>query len=282
MNTITSSLFWIAFIASACDAKTNAIAAPVNPLPERKLVWSDEFNYSGLPDSTKWGYENGFVRNQEPQYYTTKRLENCRVENGLLIIEARKESWPNAAYKPGSSQDSLAAYTSASINTLHKQTWQYARVEVRAKLPAGKGTWPAIWMLGENRPQLGWPVCGEIDIMEFLGKDPTTVYGTMHYPDTTATKHGSMGGKIVTANVADGFHVFAVEWDAQKITCYYDAQAYFSFDIKNSQHTAANPFQKKFYLLLNLALGRQGAWPGPTDDSILPVRYEIDYVRIYQ
>jgi len=272
----------LVLLLAACNAHKGADLVAPNPPAERKLVWSDEFNYSGLPDTTKWGYEEGFVRNQEPQYYTIRRLENCRVENGMLVIEARKETWPNAAYKPGSAQDSVAAYTSASINTLYKQAWQYGRVEVRAKLPAGRGTWPAIWMMGENRPQVGWPSCGEIDIMEFLGKDPSTVYGTVHYPDTTASKYGSLGGKIAINNAADDFHLFAIEWDRQKISFYYDTQQYFVFDVKNSQHTSANPFQRKCYLLLNLALGRQGSWPGPTDDSILPCRYYIDYVRVYQ
>ena len=283
MDTKSIALYFL-MIASACNVKSKADIVPVDPA--RKLVWSDEFNYSGLPDSAKWGYENGFVRNSEPQYYTTKRLENCRVENGMLVIEARKETWHNAAYKPGSSnpseKDSLAYYTSASINTLGKQAWQYGRIEVRAKVPAGKGTWPAIWMMGENRPQVGWPACGEIDIMEFLGKDTTTVYGTMHYPDTTVSKKGSQGGKAITQNAANGFHIYAIEWDKQKISCFYDEQKYFVFDIKNSQHTSFDPFNKKCYLLLNLAMGKAGSWPGPTDDSILPIQYYIDYVRVYQ
>ncbi|MFT3936594.1 MAG: glycoside hydrolase family 16 protein [Chitinophagaceae bacterium] len=273
------------FILQACTAKDKASMVSGGE-QTRKLVWAEEFNYTGLPDSSKWSYENGFVRNGEPQYYTVKRLENCHVENGMLVIEARKETWPNAAYKAGSTnasqKDSLAAYTSASINTLGKQTWQYGRIEVRAKLPAGKGSWPAIWMMGENRAQIGWPGCGEIDIMEFLGKDPTTVYATMHYPDTTASGNSSLGGKYITTNIADSFHVYAIEWDSNQISFYFDDKKYFVFDIKNSQHTSFNPFQKKCYLLLNLALGKQGSWPGPTDDAILPFRYYVDYVRVYQ
>ncbi|MEO5683240.1 MAG: glycoside hydrolase family 16 protein [Chitinophagaceae bacterium] len=279
-------LLCILLLTVACNAQRKADIIPVSPSVEKKLVWAEEFNYSGLPDSTKWGYELGFVRNQEPQYYTSKRLDNARVENGMLVIEARKENFPNAAYKPGSTvasqKDSLAAYTSASINTLNKQTWQYGRIEVRAKVPAGKGTWPAIWMMGENRPQVGWPDCGEIDIMEFLGKDPSTVYATIHYPDTNAAKYKSMGGKTVTTDASSDFHVYAIEWNKDSIVFYFDAQRYFAFDIKKSQHTSFNPFQKKNYLLLNMALGHQGAWPGPTDDNILPIRYYVDYVRVYQ
>ncbi|MFT3822285.1 MAG: glycoside hydrolase family 16 protein [Chitinophagaceae bacterium] len=250
-----------------------------------KLVWSDEFDYTGLPDSTRWTYEKGFVRNKEPQYYTSRRLENCRVENGMLVIEARKENFPNAAYKPGSTEwpakDSVAAYTSASLITLGKKTWKYGRIEVRAKVPKGIGIWPAIWMLGENRGPVKWPECGEIDIMEFVGRDSTRVYGTVHYADSTG-KYGHQGEKPVMGAPYDEFHIYALNWYPDRMEFYYDDQKFFVFDLSKSQNSKDNPFQKKFYLLLNLALGRQGTLGGPLDDRSLPCKYFVDYVRVYQ
>jgi len=245
------------------------------------LVWSDEFDYTGLPDSTKWTYEEGFVRNKEPQYYTARRPENCRVEGGMLVIEVRKEQYRNAFYKPGSEQPVSADYTSASLITLGRASWKYGRIEVRAKVPGGLGTWPAIWMMGENRPQVKWPACGETDIMEYLGKEPSTVYGTVHYADSTG-KYAHQGDKAVGVNPADGFHIYALEWYPDRMEFYYDSFKYFVFDTGKAQRGAENIFQKKFYLLLNLALGHQGSWAGPVDEKILPCKYLIDYVRIYQ
>lgn len=136
--------------------------ANLKPLGEKgELIWNDEFNANGLPDSSKWGYEVGFVRNKEKQYYTKTRIENCYQKNGSLVIESRKESYKDADY------------TSASINTLGKYAIEgNVRIEVRAKLPEGRGIWPAIWMMGTNITEVGWPKCGEIDIMEFVGHTP--------------------------------------------------------------------------------------------------------------
>lgn len=236
---------------------------------QRKLVWSDEFNYKGHPDSTKWAYETGFVRNREPQYYTHKRLENCRVENGTLVLEARKESYKGAEY------------TSASLITLGKQQWKYGRIEARAKVPKGIGTWPAIWMLGTNRTEIKWPHCGEIDILEFIGKDSTRVFGTVHYSDSL-NRYQSEGKKPVVGAPYEGFHIYAAEWSEDRIEFYYDDLKYFVFDLKKSDKASGNAFQKEFYLLLNLALGRQGTLPGPLSDDALPSKYLIDYVRVYQ
>ncbi|WP_091370548.1 glycoside hydrolase family 16 protein [Mucilaginibacter mallensis] len=251
----------------------------------RKLVFADEFNYKGLPDSTKWAYEDGFVRNKEPQYYTKKRLENCRVENGCLVIETRKEDYPNAAYKKGSDKadqkEPIAHYTSASINTKGKESWKYGRIEVRAKVPGGLGIWPAFWMLGYDRGAVKWPQCGEIDIMEFLGRDSTRIYGTVHYLDT-AGKSRDKGEAPVVGNPSDGFHIYAIDWDDQSISFYYDSLKYFVFDFKKAEHNPGAVFQKDFYVLLNMALGHEGSWAGPVDDKILPAKYYIDYVRVYQ
>ena len=236
-----------------------------------ELVWSDEFNYSGLADSNKWGYEEGFVRNHESQYYTRARLENARVENGSLVIECKREDFkaPNG---------NAVKYTAASLNTKGRFAWQYGRIEVRAKLPKGKGVWPAVWMLGANISQVGWPSCGEIDIMELVGKEPNNIHGTLHY--AVSGRHSSDGGKITTNSPSDDFHVYAVEWFADRIDFYFDTNKYHTVSIDKAGAGADNPFRKPQYLLINFALG--GDWGGPFEDSILPQQYLIDYVRVYK
>ncbi|WP_214071666.1 glycoside hydrolase family 16 protein [Mucilaginibacter sp. dw_454] len=262
-----------------------SILSSAQKTSKRKLVFDDEFNYSGLPDSTKWGYEKGFVREKEPQYYTEKRLQNCRVENGMLVIEGIKEQFPNPGFKAGSNrreeQQQFAPYTSASINTSGKYSWQYGRIEMRAKVPPGSGTWPAFWMLGDSFHDINWPRCGEIDIMEYLGRDSTRVHGTVHYADSLG-KHQQQGVGPVVGKPADGFHIYAVDWDEKGMTFYYDNLKYFTFDYAGMKNADANVFKKKFYLLINLALGSTDDWGGLQDDSILPAKYYIDYVRVYQ
>ena len=256
----------------------NLLRAPTPPAGYQ-LVWSDEFSHDpdGLPDPAKWSYEEGFVRNHESQYYTKERLENARVEHGQLIIEGRKE-----IYSPLSIPDKpiKAHYTSAALETIGKADWQYGRIEVRAKLPAGKGVWPAIWTLGINEKDkaVGWPRCGEIDIMELVGKEPGIIHGTIHY--FVNGKHDSKGGKLPVNHPGAGFHVYAAEWTPDRIDLFVDDQKYFSFDTSLADNAGQNPFRKPHYLILNLALG--GAWGGPIDDSIFPQRMTVDYVRVYQ
>ncbi|SDL12515.1 glycoside hydrolase family 16 protein [Siphonobacter aquaeclarae] len=240
----------------------------------RKLVWSDEFDGNGRPDPSKWTYEKGFVRNKEPQYYTVDRTENARVENGMLVIEARKET--------DFSDGEQIPYTSASLITLGKHAWKYGRFEVRAKVPKGLGSWPAIWMKGANYPGTKWPFCGEIDIMEFVGKDSSLVYGTVHYADSTG-KYRMEGKKPSVGAPYDDFHVYALEWSEDHMDFYYDDLKYFTYELKKADNrTAGNPFQKEFFLMLNLALGNPKNLGGRLDDRILPVRFYVDYVRIYQ
>jgi beta-glucanase (GH16 family) len=249
-----------------------------------KLVWKEEFNYTGLPDASKWGYEEGHVRNKEQQYYTNARKENVWVNKGVLTITGRKESYPNESFKKGDtdwkSKDSVAQYTSASINTLGKAGWQYGRIEVKAKLPSGGGIWPAIWMMGTNRPEVGWPKCGEIDIMEFIGNHPEDIYGTIHYPDPVANGNKSNGGKTIAVKVNSDFHTYTMEWNEKTIDLYFDKVKYHSFPIDTAGTGPENPFRKPFYLLINLAMGAN--WPGPIDDKVLPQQFIIDYVRVYQ
>ena len=254
----------------------------VTPEPEKKLIWSDEFDYTGMPDDSKWDYEVGFVRNKEVQYYTKKRPENTTVGNGCMVITAVKEKYKNPNYKPGSpnwqENREYAEYTSASVITKGKFSVKYGRVEVRAKLPFGNGTWPAIWMLGDNISQVGWPRCGEIDIMEFLGRESHRIYGTCHYGDADG-KHKSEGRHIdVDPEPSKDFHVYAINWYPDSIEFFYDDTKYFTFNTSQADNGGDNAFRKPFYLLINLALG---GWGGEIDDSILPQKYYIDYVRVY-
>lgn len=236
-----------------------------------KLVWSDEFDYHGLPDKTKWDYETGFIRNHESQFYTRARLENARVEHGNLVIECRKEHFTPENHAP-------VEYTAASLITQKKASWQFGRIEVRAKLPNGKGVWPAIWMLGTNISQIGWPACGEIDIMEFVGKEPNSIHGTLHY--AVAGKHQSDGHRLEVNQPFAAFHVYAVEWTPERIDFYFDNQKYHTVLIDKAGKSAANSFRAPHYLLINFALG--GEWGGPIDDAVLPQKFLIDYVRIYK
>lgn len=253
-----------------------------------KLVWSDEFDKPGLPDAAKWNYEKGFVRNNELQFYTEKRLENARVESGNLVIEARKERFANPSFRPAASGRpqsrrgaEFADYTSASLTTYGKASWLYGRVEVRAKLPSARGTWPAIWMLGTNIHQVGWPACGEIDIMEFVGHQPGVIHGTIHTQSYNHTKKNSRGSRLAMADVSDKFHVYAMEWDAENIRLFVDDHCYVTCP-NDKKGEGSWPFDKAQYLILNLAIG--GAWGGQqgVDAESFPQKYLIDYVRIYQ
>ena len=242
---------------------------PTTPAPAGwSLVFADEFDTPGAVDPARWGYEIGYLRNDEKQYYTS-RSENVRAEGGNLVIEARKE--PYQGY----------AYTSASVNTRKRFEFLYGRVEVRAKLPTGNGTWPAIWMLGTNVDQAGWPACGEIDIMENVGFDPLKIYGTIH---TAAYNHVSgtaKGANVTIAPPWQDFHVYAMEWYPDRIDIFVDGQKYFTFRNEGTG-TRAWPFDQPQYLLVNFAIG--GAWGGQqgVDDSRFPQKYLVDYVRIYK
>ena len=236
---------------------------------EWKLVWSDEFEYEGLPDSTKWNYEVGYIRNSEKQYYTEKRYENARVEDGNLVIEARKEDYKDMKY------------TSASIHTKNTASWTNGRIEVKAKLPTGKGTWPAIWMLGTNISDVGWPECGELDIMENVGYDPNHIHFNIH---TEAYNHvkGTNKGATITANKPyENFYVYAIEWFEDRIDFYFNDTKTFTF--KNEEKTWKEwPYFEPEYFIINLAIG--GSWGGQQgiEDSIFPQKYYIDYVRVYK
>ena len=243
-----------------------------------EIVWADEFDYSGLPDPEKWGFDVGGHGwgNRELQYYTDGREENARVENGNLVIEARRENWNGHEY------------TSARLISKGKATWTYGRFEVRAKLPSGRGTWPAIWLLPALKTygDGDWPDNGEIDIMEHVGFDPDIIHTSIH----TRAYHHSINthktGKIHLQNARTGFNVYAVEWTPEEIRAYVNEQHYFTFRNERLTDPAADykqwPFDKPFYLILNISVG--GTWGGArgVDESIWPQRMEIDYVRVYR
>jgi len=251
--------------------------AQAEPPPGYHLVWSDDFakDPDGLPDPTKWGYEVGFVRNNERQFYTKNRIENCRVEHGQLIIEGRKEDY---VYNNGPDESMPAHYTSASITTQNKASWTYGLIEVKARPPVGKGVWPAIWTLGTNLPKVDWPRCGEIDIMELVGKQPGIIYCTMHY--FVDGKHTAEQKHTPVADTDTAFHVYAAEWTSDHIDLFIDDKKVLAFDVNQATNKRQNPFRKPQFLILNLALG--GDWGGLIDDSIFPQRMTIDYVRVYQ
>lgn len=242
---------------------------------QRKLVWEDDFDGDSL-DYSKWGVEqNAFGGgNQELQIYTD-RPENVRVENGKLILEARKD---NAAVAGTSRQ-----YSSGRIRTKHRGDWTYGRIEVSAKLPSGQGLWPAIWMLPTEERYGTWAASGEIDIMEMRGQTPDVVLGTLHYgkpwPDNS---HSGDEYQLPEGDFSDGFHQFAVEWEAGEIRWYVDGK---HVQTQNQWHSSGGefpaPFDQPFHLLLNLAVG--GEFLGPPDNSTpFPARMEVDYVRVYQ
>ncbi|WP_417431797.1 family 16 glycosylhydrolase [Halpernia sp.] len=252
------------------------------------LVWSDEFNYRGKPDPNKWGYDYGFIANEEKQYYTDN-IKNARVENGYLIIEAFKEKIANKDFKNPEIKEwtkykreiDTAQYSSARINTYGLASWKYGYIEVSAKLPKGRGMWPAIWMLADNKKEKGWPESGEIDIMEHVGYDNDTIHGTIHTKAYNHLKGTQKGKTIFIDKPNDTFHVFAIEWTPEKIDFILDGVVYNHF-VNEHKTTDEWPFDKRFHIILNVAVG--GMWGGKNgiDDTIFPQKMEIDYVRVFQ
>jgi beta-glucanase (GH16 family) len=244
------------------------LAAAMIPAPQWHLVWSDEFDKPGAPNPDKWTYEEGYIRNNEKQFYT-KRPENARIEDGRLVIEARKDNWNGHEV------------TSASLTTEGKAAWKYGKIEVRAKLPTGRGTWPAIWMLGTNIRQVGWPKCGEIDIMENVGYDPARVHATIHTDAYNHNKKTHKAGDILLDKPWEKFYTYSVEWHPTHMDFFVDEKKIFTFQ-KESDNVDVWPFDKEHYLIINLAIG--GGWGGQKgiDEAIFPARYEIEYVRVYE
>lgn len=258
-------------------AGTSCILKMKSNVEEKKtvweLVWSDEFEYTGLPDSTKWEFDTegnawGWGNN-EAQFYTSARTENASVKDGMLYITALKEDLEGKKY------------TSARLRTKGKGDWLYGKFEIKAKLPEGRGLWPAIWMLSTDWEYGGWPASGEIDIMENVGYMPDTILASAH----TKTYHHTIGTQrsdtIVIPTCYDEFHLYQLEWQPDSYTVSVDDKPYFTF---RNEGTGPNewPFDKRFHLLLNVAVG--GTWGGSRgiDDSIFPQSMVVDYVRVYR
>lgn len=246
---------------------TKYISTTINltVLKSTNLVWSDEFNTNGAPSSSKWGYNTGTGSggwgNNELQYYTD-RAENVIVENGVLKIKLIKENYQGSTY------------TSARLLSKGKFDFKYGKIEFRAKLPIGGGTWPALWMLGSNIDQVGWPACGEIDVMEHVGNQQNKIFATLHYPEHFG---GNGVGNTTTMfnDVSTAFHVYTAEWDSETIKFYIDNTLYFTF-----QNSGATPFNQKFFIIMNCAMG--GNFGGSVDPNFTSSTFEIDYVRVYQ
>jgi beta-glucanase (GH16 family) len=243
------------------------------------LVWSDEFNGKdgSLPDAAKWTYDIGGSGwgNHELEYYTN-RPENARIEDGKLVITTRREEYTGPDGKKFN-------YTSARLKTQGLFSQAYGRFEAHIKLPAGQGMWPAFWMLGENIDSVGWPKCGEIDIMENIGKEPGINHGSLHGPsstkptsDLTATITLPAGQKL-----SDDFHVYTAEWEPGIVRFYLDANLYATFTSAEWPAGGTWVFDHRFFLILNVAVG--GDWPGSPDaTTVFPQTMLVDYVRVYK
>jgi beta-glucanase (GH16 family) len=267
------------FLAIGLVPPLGAEAQKQKPLEGYTLVWSDEFNgkNGSLPDASKWAYDIGGSGwgNHELEYYTN-RAENARIEDGKLVITARQEPYtgPDGA---------KFNYTSARLKTEGLFSQAYGRFEARIKLPAGQGIWPAFWMLGDNIGSAGWPKCGEIDVMENVGKEPGINHGSLHGPsstnptsDQTATITLPAGQKL-----ANDFHVYAVEWEPDAVRFYLDSNLYATFTAAQWPAGGTWVFDHRFFLILNVAVG--GDWPGsPDTGTMFPQRMLVDYVRVYK
>ena len=244
----------------------------------RKLVWSDEFDKDGLPDDTKWSYDVGTAcelpcgcgwGNHELQYYTEKRKENARVEDGHLIIEVHNEKFKDRDY------------TSARLVSKNKGDWKYGKIDIKAKVASGKGVWSAIWMLPTVNKYGGWPSSGEIDIMENVGFDQDTIVGSAHTLNYYHLIGTHKNGKINVPKPDHDFHVYTLDWNEDQYTVAVDGQTYFTFVNERTDYKSW-PFDQEFHLLLNIAYG--GDWGGEQGISpeLLPAKMTIDYVRVYQ
>ena len=289
---VTDGVLDIVFDAIAGEPLLNALLVRLqnaSPGPAGwTLIWSDEFTQDGAVDAQKWTLEDwpaGRV-NREAQVYT-RRAKNARVEAGRLIIEAHKERFRNGAY------------TSARLHSAGKGDFRYGRAEVRARLPGGRGAWAAIWMLptdhyryattcARGEPVHGngacdaWPNSGELDIMEYVGHDPNRIHATVHTRDYFWVNAEQRRASIQGIDVEQAFHTYAIEWSPERIVAYFDGVPYFHY-ANDGAGWRSWPFDHPFHIVLNLAIGGNwGAAGGPIDDTIFPVRMEVDYVRVYE
>lgn len=274
-------LFLFAQLFSTACYNAGELAAQTIPV-QYKLVWFDEFTKDGVPDPKKWKFENGFVRNEEAQWY---QQENAICENGYLVITGKKERKPNPNFIQGSpnwkTNRAFIEYTSSSVVMQREHAFQYGKIEVRAKIDAQAGLWPAIWTVGVSGE---WPSNGEVDIMEYYEDKILANFAIAEKErykaiwDGASVKLDSLGGK----KWADQFHIWTLEWSENEMKIFVDSLLLNSIDLTKSinKSDGKNPFRQPHYLLLNLVMG--GNRGGSLANTILPSKYMIDYVRIYQ
>lgn len=274
-STIAISILTI-LMAVSCGGQA-ALSNSVSPPPQTyQLVWSDDFNGAdgSAPDASKWAIQTGGGGwgNNELESYTA-RSQNVQVSGGNLVITAIKEDYTGA-------DGILRHYTSARMQTKGLFSQTYGRFEARIKIPKGQGMWPAFWMLGSDIDTNPWPACGEIDIMENIGKEPAIIHGSLHGPGY-APGNVTAAYTIPSGALSDDFHLYAVEWEAQQVRFYVDSTLYATFTSANLPSGSPWEFNKPFFLLLNLAVG--GDWPGPPDGTTqFPQQMLVDYVKVYQ
>jgi beta-glucanase (GH16 family) len=266
--------------AAVCLVAGAPAAAQDGSLEGYRLVWNDEFNVDGLPDPARWAYDTSRNRegwyNRELQYYSAARPENARVEAGRLIIEARLETPDPVTVTDSGGQD----FTSARLISRGLAEWTYGFFEVRAKVPCGRGTWPAAWLLPVA--DVIWPAGGEIDILEHVGHDPGVVHGTVHTTRYNHTRGSQRGGRKRVADACGAFHRYQVLWTPDSINFGVDDVGYYAFRNDGRGDPATWPFDQPFYAILNLAVG--GDWGGAegVDRRAFPQTLEVDYVRVFQ
>jgi beta-glucanase (GH16 family) len=269
-----SLLLAIALLLLNCGGNS---PRPSPPSSQWTLTWSDEFNTpdGSAPDATKWGFDiggNGWGNNELETY--TSRLENAQIQGGNLVITARKEQYTGPDNIPRD-------YTSARLLTAGKFDQAYGRFEARIQIPYGQGIWPAFWMLGNNFAQAGWPGCGEIDIMENIGKEPAIVHGTIHGPGYSGANGVTAAFSLPSGRFADDYHLYAMEWERNVIRFYVDNNLYATRTPADLPQGANWVFDHPFFIILNVAVG--GDWPGPPDDTtVFPQTMSVDYLRVYR
>jgi beta-glucanase (GH16 family) len=253
---------YVVTVTAYNGSKSTSTSITITVFVTTGAIWSDEFDTNGSPDSANWGYDLGAGGwgNNESQFYTN-RSDNVIVENGVLKIITKKESYQGSSY------------TSARLLSKGKFSIKYGKIEFRAKLPIGGGTWPALWMLGDNISTVGWPACGEIDIMEHKGNELNKIHGTLHFPGRSG---GNPDTTVVTPNTTatTEFHTYAIDWRENTIKFYVDDVLFKTFT-----NTSSLPFNQNFFLIMNCAMG--GTFGGAIDPNFVSSTFEVDYVRVF-
>lgn len=286
MKTMITTLA-LMLLAAACS-NDNGVDEPIelddniNESKECELVWSDEFDKDGMVNEYYWGYDEGYCRNNELQDYKKADPKYARVENGKLIIEAHKD--PHEGVNQWTGEPYQFEYSSAELRSLKTIPIKYGRLDVSAKIPVGRGIWPAIWMMPLDNKYGGWPRSGEIDIMEYVWGDNVhnQIFATVHTTDTDVNNNRIASGTIISETLNTEFHLYSLIWNEESLEVLFDNKVIFTYNRGKNSSFVKWPFDQPFYLILNIAVG--GGWGGMwgIDETIFPARMEIDYVRYYQ